>query len=108
MNKEVALRTIAKSVKNKHPWSVSQDKYLNLFKEFPKEYLAERLHYDNLLEKAKHFKLLHLIVSEVKVEINLTLDELIVWELSLDRWAEAVRMHDIVPGDIKKLLKEMG
>jgi hypothetical protein len=99
------LKSITNSVRQKHPWHISQEKYLTVFKELPRAYLDERLAYDNLLEKCKQFKLCHLVLSEVKVEIKLNLDELIIWELSLDKWAEA-RAHNIVPGDIKKLLKE--
>jgi len=44
-----------------------------------------------------------LVLSEVKIEIKLTLDELIIWELSLDKWQEA-KIHNIYPIDIKKLL----
>lgn len=105
MNKQELLRAITESVRKKHPWRINQDKYLALFGEFPREYLEERLHYDNLMQKAKQFKLCSLLLSEVKVEIRLTLDELIIWELNLDRWEEA-RMHNILPNDIKKLLKE--
>jgi hypothetical protein len=46
-----------------------------------------------------------LILSSVKVEVKLTLDELITWELTLDKWEEA-RAHNIMPSDIKKILKE--
>ena len=105
MNKQTLLRDIATSVRKKHPWSISQEKYFNLFKEYPKEFLEERQIYDNLLDKSKQFKLCRLILSEVKVEIKLSLDELIAWELSLDKWEDA-RSHNILPGDIKKMLKE--
>jgi len=104
MNKQELLREITESVRRKHPWRISQDKYKALFGELPREFLDERLAYDNLLEKVKQFKICQLILSEVKVEIKLSIDELITWELSLDKW-EAVRAHNIVPGDIKKLLK---
>jgi hypothetical protein len=96
------LSNITDSVRKKHPWKISQAKYLDFFGELPKEYVQERLAYDNLLEKAKHFKLCHLILSEVKVEIRLTLDQCIVWELA--RWDEA-KAHNILPNDIKKLFK---
>lgn len=105
MNKQALLLAITNSVRQKHPWKISQDRYQKVFGDLPREYLNERLAYDNLLEKAKSFKLCHLILSQVKVEIQLTLDECIVWELNLDKWEEA-RAHNIVPNDIKKLLKE--
>lgn len=105
MNKQSLLQAIAESVCNKHPWTISQERYLNLFKELPREFLEERQVYDNLLEKSKNFKLCNLILSQVKVEIKLNLDELIIYELSLDKWEDA-RNHNIVPGDIKKILKE--
>jgi hypothetical protein len=105
MNKQDLLYAIAKSVNKKHPWKTSQEKYLNLFKEYPKEFLNERIFYDNLVEKAKQFKLCELILSDIRIEIKLTLDELIVFELSLDKWEDA-KIHDILPNDIKKVLKE--
>lgn len=105
MNKQQLLNSIAEAVRKKHPWRISQEKYQALFGEFPKEYLEERLAYDNLVEKAKRFKLCNLVLSEVKVEIKLTLDELIQWELSLDKW-EGARLHNILPNDIKKILKD--
>lgn len=103
MNKALLLQSITENVRKKHPWKISQDKYLKLFGELPREYLNERLAYDNLLEKIKQHKLCHLVLSEVKVEIKLTLDECIEWEIS--RWDEA-SSHNIIPSDIKKLLKE--
>ncbi len=106
MNKNELLRGIVASVRRKHPWRISQEKYAALFGELPREFLDERLAYDNLVEKSKAFKLCQLVLSEVKVEICLTLDELIRWELSLDKWEEA-RAHNILPNDIKKLLKEI-
>lgn len=105
MNKQALLQAITDSVRKKHPWKISQEKYQKLFGELPREFLAERLAYDNLLEKMKQFKLCHLCLSEVKVEIQLTIDECIIWELNLDKWEEA-RAHNIVANDIKKLLKE--
>ena len=105
MNKQELLRSITESVRKKHPWKISQEKYKSLFGEFSKEFLDERLVYDNLIEKSKQFKLCQLILSDVKVEIKLNLDELIAWELSLDKWQDA-KSHNIVPGDIKKLLKD--
>ncbi len=105
MNKQELLKGIADSVRRKHPWRISQEKYAATFGELPKEFLEERLAYDNLVAKAKTFKICQLVLSEVKVEVKLTFDELIVWELSLDRWEEA-RAHNILPSDIKKLLKE--
>jgi hypothetical protein len=104
MNKQQLLRDITETVRKKHPWRISQDRYFNLFGRFPQEFLDERLAYDNLIEKTKTFRLCNLILSQVKVEILLTLDECIAWELSLDKWEEA-RKHDILPSDIKKLLK---
>lgn len=106
MNKQELINGIAKSVKSKHPWKIPQDKYQNLFLELPKEFLEERIHFDNLLEKQNQFKKCNLILSEVKIEIKLTLDECIIWELSLDKWADA-KLHNILPGDIKKQLKEL-
>jgi hypothetical protein len=105
MNKQQLLQSITDAVRKKHPWRISQEKYLNLFKELPREFLEERLAYDNLLEKQKQFKLCQLVLSEVKIEIKLSLDECIIWELNLDKWEEA-RAHNIVSNDIKKLLKE--
>jgi hypothetical protein len=78
-------------------------KVFKFFGELPREYLNERLAYDNLLEKTKQFKLCHLVLSEVKIEIRLTLDQCIEWELA--RWDDA-KAHNILPNDIKKLLKE--
>jgi hypothetical protein len=104
MNKQQLLQSITDAVRKKHPWRISQEKYLNLFKELPREFLEERLAYDNLLEKQKQFKLCQLVLSEVKIEIKLSLDECIIWELNLDKWNEA-KLHNIVPNDIKKLLK---
>ncbi len=102
MNKQTLLQSIADNVRKKHPWMISQEKYVQVFGDLPREFLNERLAYDNLLEKAKQYKLCHLVLSEVKVEIRLTLDQCITWELS--RWEEAIA-HNIVPNDIKKLLK---
>lgn len=104
MTKQELLRGITETVRKKHPWRIPQEKYLELFKEFPKEFLLERQAYDNLVEKSKSFKLCQLILSQVKIEVKLTLDELIAWELSLDKWEEA-RVNNILPNDIKKLLK---
>lgn len=103
MNKQALLHEIVKNVQMKHPWKISQEKYVAFFGELPREYLNERLAYDNLLEKSKQFKLLHLVLSEVKVEIKLNLDQCIEWEIS--RWEEA-SAHHILPSDIKKLLRE--
>lgn len=104
MNKQQLLQTIADNVRKKHPWKISQDRYITLFGELPREYLNERLAYDNLLEKSKNYKLLHLVLSEVKVEVRLNLDQCIAWEIS--RWEEAAA-HNIVPNDIKKILKDI-
>jgi hypothetical protein len=106
MNKNEILHALVDSVRKKHPWKISQDKYLEFFKELPREYLDERLAFDNLVEKAKTFKLCNLHLLQVRVEIKLSIDQLIEWELALDKWAEA-RAHNILPNDIKKLLKEM-
>jgi hypothetical protein len=103
MNKSELLSSITDNVRKKHPWNISQAKYLAFFGELPRDYLNERLAYDNLLEKVKQFKLCHLVLSEVKIEIKLTLDQCIAWEIA--RWPEATS-HNIVPGDIKKLLKK--
>jgi|SRR5580698_3961285 hypothetical protein len=103
MNKQELLHAIADNVRKKHPWKISQEKYVAFFGELPREYLNERLAYDNLLEKSKQFKLLHLVLSEVKVEIRLNLDQCIAWEMA--RWEDAAA-HNIFPNDIKKLLKE--
>jgi hypothetical protein len=105
MNKSELLSALAETIRKKHPWRISQDKYLEFFKELPKEFLDERLAYDNLVEKSKQFKLCNIVLNQVKVEIKLNLDQLILWELHLDKWAEA-RAHNILPNDIKKLLKE--
>jgi hypothetical protein len=104
MNKQELLKSIADNVRKKHPWKISQEKYVDFFGELPHEYLAERIHYDNLLEKTKSFKLLHLVLSEVKVEIRLNLDQCIAWEIA--RWQDAA-LHNILPNDIKKILKEI-
>jgi hypothetical protein len=103
MNKAELLLTITKQVRAKHPWYISQERFLAFFGELPKEFLNERLAYDNLLVKAKDFKLCQLILSETKIEIKLTLDQCIEWELA--RWDDA-KAHHITVNDIKKLLKE--
>ena len=103
MNKQELLQSITNNVRKKHPWKISQEKYLSFFEELPRAYLEERIFYDNLLEKVKQFKLCHLVLSEVKVEIKLTLDKCIAWEIS--RWEES-KSHNILPSDIKKLLKD--
>ena len=103
MNKSELLIAITKQVQSKHPWYISQERYQSFFGELPKEFLNERLAYDNLLIKAKEFKLCQLILSETKIEIKLSLDQCIEWELA--RWEDA-KAHHINAGDIKKLLKE--
>jgi len=103
MNKQALLQAITSNVRKKHPWKISQEKYITVFGELPREYLNERLAYDNLLEKTKQFKLCHLVLSEVKIEIRLTLEQCIIWEIA--RWEEAVS-HNILPNDIKKLLND--
>lgn len=105
MNKQELLKSITDSVSRKHPWKISQEKYIKLFGELPKEFLIERLAFDNLLTKAKQFNLCHLTLDTVNIEIKLTLHECILWELSLDKWQEA-KLHNILPGDIKKLIKD--
>lgn len=102
MNKQILLQTIAENVKKKHPWRISQDKYLEFFGSLPREFLEERIAYDNLVKKAQEFKLCQLVLSEVKVEIKLTFDECIAWEIG--RWEES-SSHNILPSDIKKMLK---
>lgn len=104
MNKKILLQSIANSVNNKHPWKISQEKYKNLFGELPEQFLEERQFYDTLLAKLSSFKLCSINLSEVRVEVTLTLHELIVWELNLDKWIDDVKAHNILPGDIKKLL----
>ena len=104
MNKAELLKEITDNVRKKHPHAVSQDKYVRVFGELPREYLDERLFFDNLLEKAKSFKILRIpFLSETKLEVRLTLDQCIAWEIA--RWEDAVR-HNILPNDIKKLLKQ--
>jgi hypothetical protein len=102
MNKQELIKSITDNVKKKHPWKISQEKYLLFFGELPREYLEERQALDNLIEKSKNFKLLFLTLNEVKIEIKLNLDQLISWEI--DRW-ELAKSHNILPSDIKKLLK---
>lgn len=103
MNKQELLKIIVDNVHKKHPHKISQDKYLQFFGELPREYLEEKILYDNLLEKSKKFKLLHLVLTEVKIEIRLNLDQCIAWEIG--RWEEA-KAHNILPNDIKKILKD--
>lgn len=102
MNKQELLSAITNNVYRKHPWKISQEKFLAFFGELPSDFLKERQAYDILLLKAKDYKLCHLVLSEVKIEIKLNLDQCIVWEIA--RWEEA-SAHNILPGDIKKLLK---
>ncbi len=102
MSKLELLYLIVSNVRKKHPWKISQERYQTVFGELPREFLNERLVYDLLLEKTKQFKLCYLALSEVKIEIKLTLDQCIEWEIS--RWEEA-KNHNIYPNDIKKLLK---
>lgn len=103
MNKQALLQGIADTVNKKHPHKIPHEKYLILFGEYPKEFIEEKIIYDNLAKKSLTFEKCHLILDAIKIEIKLTLHELIVWELSLDKWEEA-RSHNITPGDIKKLL----
>lgn len=83
MNKSELLHSITSNVQKKHPWKISQDKYLAFFGEL--------------------LKICHLVLSEVKIEIKLTLDQCIAWEIA--RWEDAA-IHNILPNDIKKILKE--
>lgn len=103
MNKAELLLQITNNVRKKHPWKISQAKYQEFFGDLPTEYLIERQAYDNLLEKSKSFKLCFLVLSETKMEIKLTLDQCIEWEIS--RWEEASK-HNVLLSDIKKMLKE--
>ena len=89
------------------PWKISQEKYIAVFGELPREYLNERLAFDNLVEKAKNFKLCHLGLQQVKIEVQLSFDQCIEWELNIDKWKDDVKAHNIVAGDIKKLIKEI-
>ncbi len=104
MNKQALLQGIVDSVRKKHPWKITQERYLDLFGELPKEFIEERVAYEVLLAKSQGFKRCNLFLSRVQVEVLLTLDELIRWELSLNKWEEA-RAHNIVERDVKKLLK---
>jgi hypothetical protein len=63
---------------------------------------SRRAPYDALLERAKKFNLCQLITAEVKVNIWLNIDQCIQWEIGRHEEAAA---HNILPGDIKKLLK---
>ena len=103
MNKQELLKEISSNVQKKHPWNISQEKYIAFFGELPREYLDERLAYDNLLIKSKQFKLCHLVLSETKIEIKLSLNQLIEWEIA--RWEDA-KAHNILPSDIKKRIAE--
>lgn len=71
MNKQALLQGIADNVQKKHPWKVSQERYVELFHELPRAFVEERENYDRLVEKAKQFKLCNLVLSLVKVEVNL-------------------------------------
>lgn len=103
MNKQTLLQNIVDNVRKKHPWKISQEKYQTFFGDLPSEFLTERLAFDNLIEKSKKFKLCSLHLLEVRVEINLTLEQCIEWEIG--RWEEA-KLHNIVPNDIKKILNK--
>jgi hypothetical protein len=103
MSKSELLKSIADNVRRKHPWKISQEKYVKSFGELPKEYLQERQAYDSLLEKSKGYVLLNLVLSEVKLEIRLNLDQLIAWEIARN---EEAGPHNILPNDIKKLLND--
>lgn len=103
MNKQALLQSITDNVRKKHPWRITQERYVGFFGELPRAFIEERIAYDNLIEKNKQFKLCHLILSEVQVQIQLNLDQCIAWEIG--RWEEA-SLHNILPSDIKKMLKE--
>jgi len=104
MNRAELLSAIVDNVRKKHPHAISQDKYVKFFGELPREYINERLFFDNLLERAKNFKILRIpFLSETKLEVRLTLDQCIEWEIG--RWEDAT-WHNILPNDIKKILKE--
>lgn len=103
MNKSEFLRAITDNVRKKHPWKISEEKYSEFFGSLPREYLEERIAYDNLFEKSRNYKYLHLVLTQVKIEVHLTLDQCIRWEIA--RWEDAIA-HNIVPNDIKKLLKD--
>jgi hypothetical protein len=110
MNRSELVTAIAKAVRSKHPWKIGQDKFSAFFGDLPKEFLEERQAYDILVEKAKGFKHCGLILSEVKIEVKLTLDQLIAWEIYLhaERYAaEGAARHDIRTTDIKKALKDL-
>jgi len=104
MNKQSLIEVIAESVQRKHPWKIDHKRYFDLFHEYPREFVEELATYDALVEKSKCFNLCQLRLEKVKIEIKLTFDELLIWELSLDKWEEA-RLHDILPVDIKKFFK---
>lgn len=101
MNKQTLLQSIADNVRKKHPWKISQEKYQKFFGDLPQEFLNERLAYDNLVEKAKRFKLCSLVLSEVRIEISLSYEQCIEWEIG--RWEES-QYHNVSVSDIKKLL----
>lgn len=106
MNKQDLLTAITNNVRRKHStdgWCIAENKYTAFFGDLPKDYLIERQAYDNLLEKAKSFKTLHLVLSETKVEVRLTLDQTILWEIARN---EEAGLHNIVVKDIKKRLAE--
>jgi hypothetical protein len=104
MNKAQLLHEITDNVRKKHPHAISQDKYVKFFGELPREYLDERLAFDNLLEKSKKFQVLRIpFLSETKLEVRLNLDQCIAWEIG--RWEEAAS-HNILPSDVKKLLRQ--
>lgn len=102
MNRQTLLREIVENVRKKHPWRISQEKYLKFFGELPGEFLNERLAFDNLVTKSKGFRLCNIELSNVTVEIQLSFDECVAWEIG--RWDEAV-FHNITPSDVKRELK---
>jgi uncharacterized protein YodC (DUF2158 family) len=110
MNKQELLSLITNNVRKKHPWKISQDKYVAFFGELPYEFTNERIVYDNLLEKSKQFKLCHLVLSEVKVEIRLSLDQCITWEIARYEEAGCMKLIQkyIVKNGMWELIDDMG
>lgn len=85
-------------------WRISEAKYLAFFGELPREYLEERDAYDRLVEISKTYKRLHLVLTDTKIEVRLSIDQLILWEIA--RFEDA-GFHKISVGDVKKELKEV-
>lgn len=105
LSKNELLKQIIENVKKKHPWRISEDRYIEFFGELPREYLEERIFYDNLLSKTKQFKICNLVLSQVKIEICLNFDQLIAWELMLATRFD-YKDYDITINDIKKQIKK--